>query len=174
MIAELEKLASRVKLSPVHRILLTTDGSITRILEALEGCEVRVETVLQEVDKATPEIAGVLRIEAGEDVNHRVVNLRSCRRTLVRATSYAPLSRLEPRFKDAVMRADKPIGKIMAELEIESRREILGFSTLKASSQLASIFGIAQGELLLERSYVIIYRRAPLLYITEVFPHSFF
>ncbi len=174
MIAELEEFAREVKLSPLHRILLTTDGSITRILEALEGCTVDVETVLQKVVRATPEIAEVLQIEAGEEVNHRVVNLRSCRRTLVRATSYAPLSRLEPEFREAVMRADKPIGRIMAELELESRREILGFSAISASAELARVFGIAQGELLLERRYIIVYRRAPLLYITEVFPHSFF
>jgi|Deesub1362B_J571_1020462.scaffolds.fasta_scaffold00320_32 beta-ribofuranosylaminobenzene 5'-phosphate synthase len=174
MIPELEKLAAQVKLSPVHRILLTTDGSITRILEALEGCEVQVETVHQEVVKAKERIAKLLRIAGGEEVNHRIVNLRSCRRILVRATSYAPLKRLEPRFRDAVMRADIPIGKIMAELEIESRREILSFSAFKANSQLASVFGIAEGELLLERNYTIIHRRKPLLYITEVFPHSFF
>ena len=174
MIVELEKLAGRVKLSPVHRILLTTDGSITRILEALEGCEVQVETVRQEVVRAMPRIAGLLQIAEGEEVNHRIVNLRSAKRVLVRATSYAPLRRLEPGFRKAVMRADKPIGRIMAEQEMESRREILGFSAKEADSRLASVFGIAQRELVLERSYIIIHRRLPLLHITEVFPHSFF
>ncbi len=174
MLRELGRLEAEVELKPVHKILLTTDGSITRILEALEGCRVEVETVHQEVVGASTEVAEVLKIGVGDEVNYRVVNLRSCRRTLVRATSYAPLSRLEPRFRDAVMRADQPIGRIMAEQQMESRREVLGFSARRAERELAEVFGIAEGELLLERSYVIIYRGAPLLFIKEVFPHSFF
>jgi beta-ribofuranosylaminobenzene 5'-phosphate synthase len=174
MLRKLEKLAERVELRPLHRILLTTDGSITRILEAVELCPVEVEAVLQEVVKAEPEIAALLRIRAGEEVNHRVVNLLSRRRVLVRACSYAALSRLEPKFREQVMRAEKPIGRIMAELQVESRREVLDFSVVEANRELAGVFGIAEGSLLLERRYLVVRHSQPLLYIVERFPHEFF
>ena len=174
MLRKLEKLAERVELRPLHRILLTTDGSITRILEAVEMCPVEVEAVLQEVVEAPREIAALLGIRPGEEVNHRVVNLRTPERVLVRACSYAALSRLEPEFREQAMRAEKPIGRIMAELQVESRREVLDFCVVEAGRELARAFGIAEGSLLLERRYLIVHHSQPLLYIVERFPHGLF
>ncbi|WP_457555853.1 chorismate--pyruvate lyase family protein [Candidatus Pyrohabitans sp.] len=174
MLEDLESLAERVDLSPLHRVLLTTDGSITRLLEAVELSPIAVEAVLQEVVKAPREVAELLGIREGEEVNHRVVNLRSCRGVLVRATSFAALARLEPEFRRQVMMAEKPIGRIMAELQVESRREILGFSCFRADSELARVFGMKEGTLMLERRYLILCRSLPLIYIVERFPHELF
>lgn len=77
MLSELKKLEKKVALSPVHKILLTTDGSITRILEALSGEEAKVETEVQRIIKANKSIAKLLNINEGEDVNYRVVNFKN-------------------------------------------------------------------------------------------------
>lgn len=65
-----------IALSPIQKILLTTDGSVTRILEAIRGREIFVETEKQEVIKANKKIARLLKIKEGDEVNYRIVNLR--------------------------------------------------------------------------------------------------
>ena len=167
-----EKLGLR--LSPVQRILLTTDGSVTRVLEALGREPVVVETIIQEVIEADDALAGVLGVSPGEDVNYRVVNLVNSQGVLMRAVSYAPVARLEPGFRAPIMRRDKPIGRIMAELGIEARREVTDVGTAPAGEELARVFNVPAGSVLLRRTYNIIRRGDVLLSITEMFPYAFF
>ncbi|MBU4077164.1 MAG: DUF98 domain-containing protein, partial [Euryarchaeota archaeon] len=51
------------------RICAGTDGSVTLLLELLTGKAVTVSTLEQSVIKATPDIAGLLEIEDGDEVN---------------------------------------------------------------------------------------------------------
>lgn len=165
----LEEVEKEVALSPVQKILLTTDGSITRIFEALTGEKVSIETVEQNIIPASDEIAKVLKIDAGEEVNFRVVNLKNSKGILVHATSFAPLERIEDEFKEKIMKADIPIGKIMSDLKIEARREITGCSVVPADEKLAGLFGVPLDSHLLKRNYNIIHRGEVLLNITEIF-----
>jgi len=174
MIEALKRLEEKVKLSPVHKILLTTDGSITRILEAIGGEEVRVETREQQVVGADGRVAELLQVEEGEEVNYRVVELKNTRAALVHAVSYTPLRRLESGLREDIMRRDRPIGKIMAELKMEARREIIGMEVQRADSEVAEIFSIKPGDPLLKRNYNIIHGGEVLLNITEVFPYEKF
>lgn len=169
MIHGLEEVEKEVALSPVQKILLTTDGSITRIFEALTGEEVSVETEEQKVIPASDEIVKLANISAGEDVNYRVVNLKNSNGVLVHATSYAPMKRIPDEFKDKITKADTPIGKIMSELKIEARREIVSCSVVKADKRLAELFGVAEDSNLLQRNYNIIHKNEILLNITEIF-----
>lgn len=111
-------------MNPIHRILLTTDGSITAIIEAYTQKSVEVETVEQKVVLANAEIARALKISEGEEVNYRVVYLKVGSEIYAKAISYTPLKRLEDSFKEDLMRADIPIGKILKKHNIEARREI--------------------------------------------------
>jgi chorismate-pyruvate lyase len=133
-----------------------------------------VETVKQEVIRADKHIAGLLNVPLNAEVNYRVVNLRDSRRVLIRAVSYAPIARLKPEFRAHIMKRDKPIGRIMAELGIEARREIKSHGLMKADEELSGVFNIPLGALLLKRTYNIIHEGEVLLNITEVFPHAFF
>ncbi len=165
-LAELEK---KYKLGPLQRILLTTDGSITRTLEALTGETVRVETVTQEVVGADEDLSARLGVDVGDEVNFRVVNLIADDRVLVHATSFTPLSRLRPEFRKDIMKEDVPIGRILARLRIEARREIRDFGVIQADEGLADIFQVSSGSLLLRRNYDIIHDESVLMNITEVF-----
>lgn len=51
-------------LSPVQKILPGTDGSVTRLLEAITGKQIVISTRLQEIISATPAIAQKLGIPA--------------------------------------------------------------------------------------------------------------
>jgi chorismate-pyruvate lyase len=163
-----------IALSPIQKILLTTDGSITRILKALRGEEIKVETEKQEVIKADRKIVRLLKINEGDKVNYRAVNLKDSNGVLIHAISYAPLRRLKKEFREDIMRRDVPIGRILAKLKIEERREIRNFGSMKADKKLSRLFGIPINALLLKRNYNIIHRNKILLNITEVFPYEFF
>jgi beta-ribofuranosylaminobenzene 5'-phosphate synthase len=163
-------------LSPVQKILLGTDGSVTTLLENLLGCKVTVHTISQEVIPASETAAASLDIPVGDMVNHRIVTLNEGEngKVLLYAVSDTPLSRLEPSFKDDLMLADIPIGRIMKIHHIESRRELDDVRVCHAGEDVNNILGVFHHEPLLSRKYRIITGGKPLISIRETFPYSNF
>jgi beta-ribofuranosylaminobenzene 5'-phosphate synthase len=174
MFQELERIVG--PLSPIQRILLGTDGSVTRLLEIVTRSPVDITTRIQEIRAADDTIARLLDVSPGEEVNYRVVELcnRSSGSVLLYAVSHTPLSRLEPAFRSDLMRADLPIGKILRIHQIESRREILDLSVQPADGELSAVFGIYLEEPVLSRRYHIIRGKKPLISIQEFLPASRF
>jgi len=144
------------------KICAGTDGSVTQLLEVLTGKNVKVETIAQHVVKATPEIAGLLNIETGEDVNDRLVTLKVDDIVYVLAKSLAPINRIPQGVKDDLMRADIPIGRILREHKLETRRDILKMEIVHRD-----FFGDIP---VLSREYKIIYENSVLMWINECFP----
>lgn len=167
---ELERVTG--PLSPLQRILLGTDGSVTRILELATGSPVAVTTLLQAVEPADRDVAERLDVDVGQDVNHRIVELRNTRtgETLIYAESYTPLSRLSPSFREDMMRADVPIGRILERHRLETRREIVGMDAGLREESVAGRFGLAGNPRFLSRQYRIIHQDRPLMHIEETFP----
>ena len=163
-------------LSPVQKILLGTDGSVTQLLEAATGHTVTITTLVQEVIRADAAVAERLNIREGEAVNHRIVELKDAEKNevLIYALSQTPLSRLPPEFKEDLMRADIPIGKIIKRHRIEARREILNARVSPAPDEISRIFSLCRNEPLLCRQYQIIHHGEPLIFIEEQFPYNRF
>lgn len=155
-------------MNPIHRILLTTDGSITAIIEAYTQKSVEVETVEQKVVFANVEIAKTLKISEGEEVNYRVVYLKVGSEIYAKAISYTPLKRLENSFKEDLMRADIPIGRILKKHNIEARREI-NWGKVIADKEISKELGVNR-PMILVRNYNIIHKGEILMNITEFFP----
>lgn len=164
------------RLSPIQKILLGTDGSVTQVLETITGSRIAVKTEVQEIIGADGATAERLGIREGEPVNHRVVDLldSSTGNILIHASSETPLSRLPPEFRDDMMKADIPIGRIISRHHIEARREILGARVTSAGTEGSRIFSICKNEPLLSRQYRIIHGGEPLIFIEEQFPYSQF
>lgn len=174
MFEELE--SSLGDLSPVQRILLGTDGSVTSLLELVTGSPVSVSTLLQEIRKADARTADELDIQPGEEINHRIVELRNAEtgEVLVYAVSDTPLSRLSPEFREDLMKADIPIGRILAKYRMESRREILEMNAGPSDARMRVSFGLGTDLPFLSRKYRIYHQDRPLICIKEAFPaHSF-
>ena len=144
------------------RICAGTDGSITQLLEVLTGKSVKVETISQNVVKASPRIAGLLDIETGDDVNDRLVTLKVDDIVYVLAKSLAPINRIPGGIRDDLMRADIPIGRILREHKLETRRDILNIRIVHRD-----FFGELP---VLSREYKIIYENKVLMWINECFP----
>lgn len=144
------------------RICAGTDGSVTQLLEVLTGKTVMVETIYQKIVKANTEIARLLGIDHGGEVNDRLVTLKVDDLVYVLAKSLAPINRIPQAVRTDLMRADIPIGRILREHKLETRRDILKMEILHRDYF---------GELpVLSREYRIIYNKAILMWINECFP----
>jgi beta-ribofuranosylaminobenzene 5'-phosphate synthase len=164
------------RLSNLQKVLLSTDGSVTGILEMVTGHPIEIRTLKQQVIPSDEQIAGSLEIDTGEEVNHRVVELRdgSTGEVLIYAVSHTPLKRLAPAFRQDLMQADIPIGRIIMKHRIESRREVTDAGVLTAGPDLSGRFRICREEPLLTRKYRIIHHKKPLIAIEETFPYNKF
>jgi len=164
------------RLSPMQKILIGTDGSVTNLLEMASGHPITITTRVQEIVAADGEAAVALDIDPGEEVNYRIVELKDSvtGEVLIYAVSRTPLRRLAPEFRQDLMRADIPIGRILRNHRIESRREITDARIIQAGTDLARTFNVHRCESMLSRKYRIIHREEPLITIEEVFPCTSF
>ena len=166
---------SDVSLSKAQRLLLFTDGSVTTLLEVMTNRPVVVTTLVQRIVKADTERATALDIEEGDNINYRIVVLRNQEeeRPLIHAESFAPIARLQKEFRYDLMKADMPIGRIMKQQKIESRREIRSVEIVD-SSDLSELFGVPRDVRMLSRVYDIISNNLILMQIRETFPVTYF
>ncbi|MFB3765371.1 MAG: beta-ribofuranosylaminobenzene 5'-phosphate synthase [Methanotrichaceae archaeon] len=173
-ISELEGLVGR--LSPVQKMLLGTDGSITSLLEIITGSKIGIETLVQQVMPADDSVALELGLHPGEEINYRIVKLKrmDTGEALIYAISHTPLKRLEADFRDDLTKADIPIGIILKKHQIESRRDITDAEVLQADKEISRIFNIFPKEPMLSRSYRIFRHGEPLIAIKEMFPYNSF
>ena len=159
-------------LSLLEKILLTTDGSVTSLLEVATGSDVRVCTISQEILSPDSACQQELEIGADELINHRIVTLKNAHtgEPLIYAVSDTPLGRLLPSFRQDMMRADIPIGKILRSHQIEARREITAIEVIVADDQISAVFAIPLHTPCLQRRYRIIHDEKPFMAIREVLP----
>ena len=173
-IADMEAQVGRI--SPVQKFLLGTDGSVTQILESITGKKVVIRTLVQKVVPADRDAAASLAVAEGEPVNFRIVEIRTedNGEVLIYAVSYTPVNRLPPEFRDDLMKADIPIGRIISRHHIEARREILSARVIPATEEASRVFAICRNEPVLTRRYQIIHAEKPLIFIEEQFPYNRF
>jgi chorismate-pyruvate lyase len=158
------------KLSNAQKILLTTDGSVTTILDVIKG-HVQIETLEQKFIEADPQIASLLNIEVGDTVNYRVVVIET-QEPLIYAMSLIPVERLENDFKEDLIRTDMPIGRILKKHNIESRREIKSVYFEDQKPEIQNMFKTDSP--MLTRTYNIIHRDEILIWLMETFPYTLF
>ncbi len=169
-INELEK-TNDVELSNTQKILLTTDGSITAILDVLFG-KITLTTLEQHFEKADKQHARLVNVEEGEEINFREVIMHTTERPLIYAISHIPLKRCSEDVCADLVRADIPIGRILKNYSIESRREIRNICLEEPNDTLKDLF--KTDETMLSRDYVIISDGEVLMWIKESFPLSYF
>lgn len=169
---EIQNIEKRVgKLASTQKILLTTDGSVTAILDVLKG-HVNINTLKQEFIPANIKMAQDLNIDEGDTVNYRVVIIKTPLEPLIYAVSLVPIKRLNKEFKEDLIRADIPIGRILKKHNIESRREIKSIFIENPDEELKNIFKTDSP--FLSRTYNIIHHDEILISLKEMFPYSLF
>ena len=154
-------------LTPTQRAALLTDGSLTILLEAFEGSEIKISGLKQKIIPADEKFVGELKITSGEELNEREVILSAGKKPLVYAKSYAVISRLSDDAKNDILNTDLPIGKILKKHKVEVHREIKEIG-LKSDARIAGILNLNNNKILF-RSYMIIQKSVPLMKIDEYF-----
>jgi len=146
------------------RMLLGTDGSVTSLLEAWLGAPIAVETVSNRLDHTSPRSlrrAAVLRVGPGG-------------RPLLRARSVLAIERLPSSARTALLAGREPIGAVLREARLETRRELLGCTELGATAEDAAVLGVDEGSPIFERTSRIVSLSRELAVVTERVPASLF
>lgn len=156
-----------VELDPFMRGLLFTDGTVSRALEAHTLSAVRV-TAVEQTRVLAPEREGrYLLAEPDEEcIRRRVVMSIASEHPSVWAESYVLPERLPVEFLAALDGSPQGIGGSLAQLRLESWRELLWFGLGEPPSWGE---GAAPGQVTLTRFYRIITQGRPALLISEAF-----
>ncbi|MFX0103561.1 MAG: chorismate--pyruvate lyase family protein, partial [Candidatus Hodarchaeota archaeon] len=142
----------KTNLSSTLKILLTTNGSVTRVLQTIQkspGKKVEIKTMNQVImglgDEVIPgAIFESLEIPENSTINFRKVVLHAGRKNYALAISLTPLCRLSNEFQDDLMRADVPIGLLLEKYDIEMLRKISIIDTCVTGSGLQKLFKIPE------------------------------
>ena len=161
-------------LSIFQRILLTTNGTVTDILEAylFEQIQlVKLSENLVDMDYDLP----TMQIKKGDPTIEREILLRGkiSRRNFIYAHTIVFTNNLDERFKNELLNTKTPIGKLWFEQKVENFKEIID-SGKEPAQELANYFCIEPDENLLFRAYSVYSQGKPTMIITEKFPESYF
>ena len=160
-------------LKELHRIILTTDGTVTDILEAYFRERMNVDPIQQQTVAARtlPAVQQAqLEIADDSEVIEREILLRgeisdSCH---VYARSLIAVERLPAPVREGLLAKTKPIGHLLLEHRIATFKEIVDCHREPAGA-LAKLFAINERAPMLSRTYVLSVG-APIMVITEKFP----
>jgi len=153
------------------RMLLSTDGSVTALLEASFAGPVVVRPLANHVDDRLP-TPFELELASGRPVLWRHAVLEVAGRSVLRASSVIALDRLGEEALRALLTTREPIGRVLRGVEV--RRELLVASAAAATEADAAALDIDEGDLLFERTARIVGAGRPLALVSERIPASIF
>ena len=162
-------------LSLLQRILLTTDGTVTHILEAYSGEAIEVVKLFQSHDEARPPEVSALGLAERERVLRRTILLRGRESgtTYLHADSVILPDRLQAGVRVGLIMTNKPIGRLLRENRTETFREIVAVWQ-EAAGGRADHFGVAATDAMMCRTYRVFSRQRVIMAITERFPLTAF
>jgi chorismate-pyruvate lyase len=159
-------------LEPLQRVLLTTDGTLTDILEAVFLERINLVKVRQRTVPASQSHAWIEPAD-GETILERNVILRGARtgRNYVYAESAVAIDRLSAAFRRDLLESDSPLGRLWIEHRLETCKELLDVRCERESGTAAELWPFETA--VLRRTYRVFTARRPLIVITERFPLTF-
>ena len=162
------------KMSSFQRILLTTDGTVTEILEAQLWEAIKIIKLYQETIQ-TETAVPYLEIPTGSTALVRKVLLRGkcSHKNYIYAESITLPERLDPKIKEGLLTTQKPIGRLMLEARTETFREIL-VCKMEDIGEIGQYYDLPADAKLISRTYRIFAGGQPIMLITEKFPESYF
>lgn len=162
------------RLSTFQKIILTTDGTLTEILETYL-CEKLQIVKLGEGIVTTDRDISQLDIKVGSEVMERKILLQGkiSRNNWVYAESIIIPERLDEVFRERLIKSQEPIGRLWLERRVETFKEIVD-TAREMAGDLAEYFKINKEDKLLSRTYRVFSNRQPIMMITEKFPESYF
>jgi chorismate lyase len=163
------------KLDRDLRILIATNGTLSRILTVVANDEIVVQIVEQQIHDVVPKIPELEQLAIGRVLQRRILlKGRSMGNPFVAAESWIAIDRLPPAIMTSLMTTDCPIGEVMATSCLETFKEApqVWMGELPGWLALAEYQNSQPGTV--GRRYRIISGGQPVLIITEYFLRSVF
>ena len=161
-------IAADESLSTLQKVLLTTDGTVTQLLEIYTKEKISVQKLDHALIQGAPASLGV---SATEPVLSRRILLRGATRPYMYAHSWLVPSRMPQGMQEAILKTDTPIGQLWKAARLETYREIIDFRHGE-DAEVGALFGV-DGPFL-SRTYLIHSDGAPMGLIVEKFPANYF
>lgn len=161
-------IAADESLSTLQKVLLTTDGTVTQLLEICTNERISVQKLDHALIQGAPASLGV---SATEPVISRRILLRGAVQPYLYAHSWLVPSRMPQGMRDSMLNTNTPIGQLWRAARLETYREIIDFRR-EQDAEVAALFGVDAP--LLSRTYLIHSGGAPMGLIVEKFPSTFF
>lgn len=167
---DFEHSADFTGLSPIVRVLLVTDGTVTRTLESYFGEAIAVD-VLEHAERASELSYPQIDIAVGDHILHRYVRLlgRVTRKVYAVAESVAVLEHISEQMRRQLIQEHKGIGELLRENRLETYRELLT-ANLTTADQWAEHLQLTPTAEVVTRDYRIYQGGRAVLLIREVFP----
>ena len=164
-----------VLLSPFQRILLTTNGTVTDIIEALTGEQIKLKKLSENKIQLEENILP-MQLKKGAEVIARKVLLQGSmsHRNYVYAESILVFDRLDEKMQNQLLNTKTPIGKLWVENKVEIFKENIELGK-EPAGDLADYFQIEPEENILYRTYCVLSNHHQYtMMITEKFPETNF
>lgn len=157
-------------LSPLQRMLLACDGTLTDMVEAAFGEPIRLVKIAVDTTRAG-EAVTELDLEPGALVMRRQILLRGelTGTNHVFAESLIAVDALPPALREALLQSDAPLGRLWVQHKLETRKEILRMWRT-TEGEGSPWFGAAGDAGQLARSYRVFSSGRPIMLISEYFP----
>ena len=168
---------SHIELSTLgsfQRILLTTDGTLTKILEAYLLESIQIVKLSEKVVYLAEDILSLDLIKGSRVIERKILlQEATSKRNLIYAESILALERLDKNFKDELLKSKIPMGKLWLEHKLETFKEIID-SRKESAENLSDYFKITKEDKMLSRTYRVFSDRQPIILIIEKIPASYF
>ena len=169
-ISELEK-EYGTNLSTTQKILLCEHGPITTLLDVLYG-DLHLFILDQHLEKADENVAELLQIEPGDEIDYREVIVHKNGRPLVYALSYIPTSRITDKIMKDLKEERLTTGKIIDKNYIETTRVIKKIYIEKPTPTQVELFKTQED--MLTREYIMFHDKKVVIWTKESYPLSYF
>lgn len=162
------------RLPPFLRVLLATDGTVTKSLEAYFWEPVSVDNLGQQPGPLGRDLPS-LEAQAGETVLERRVRLKGAESgdVYAYAESTLRLALLPDKARDDILTGRIGIGELLRESGLETYREILDVGR-ETRDDLRGVFENDACRDLVYRTYRIVLNHRPAILITEHFPYALY
>ncbi len=163
------------KLNRELRILIATNGTLTRILSVLANEEIVVEIIKQQIHDEAPKMPELEHAAIGRVLQRDIVlKGRSSGTPFVAAESLIAIDLLPAAIMTSLFETDRPIGEIMAASRIETFKEEARVWAGELPDSLALDGYQNSRARTVARRYRIIAGGQPVIIITEYFLRSEF
>lgn len=149
---ELDKHHLLKPLSPTARLLLTSDGSMTQMLEALTFSSASMDIERQGLLPAGHQLPELISASDTKEVLDREAWLYAGGKKLIYAHSLLTVSEGNETAIDSIKETNKPLGKVLREDCVKTLRTSCRIGTVK-SSGISTSFGIDPETILWARYY---------------------